>query len=261
MRVMKERLVVFDILGKSAHFRKFYTNSSSLTYDFPPPTAVRGMIAAILGIERDGYYGILSPERTRISISIHQPGRKVMQTINYIRTNKNDFSNPGHILARFLSGERVPYQVPMEVLLPLDQESSLKYRIYFQHTDEAVMRSFKDQMTGGFSVYPLYLGTSEFIADFRYGGEREYELRQGITDRISSVVNGEKLGERGIDLCASQGCQFVKERMPVAFKQGRELLKVSNFIYERFGRLFQADVREYATVSSHEGPPDTIVFI
>ncbi|MEW6380170.1 MAG: CRISPR-associated protein Cas5 [bacterium] len=258
---MKERLVVFDILGKIAHFRKFYTNSSSLTYDLPPPTVIRGMIAAILGIERDGYYDLLSPERTRIAASIHQPGRRFMQTINYIRTNKNDFSNPRHILARFLSGARVPYQVPMEVLLPLDQGSSLKYRIYFQHTDGAIMRMLKDQMASGFSVYPLYFGISEFIADFQYRGERDYELRQGIADRISSMVNGEKLNERGIDLCASQGCQFVKERMPAAFKQGRELLKVSSFIYERSGRPFTADVSEYAVVSSDDGLPDHIVFI
>jgi len=259
--MMAGSLLVFDLIGKLAHFRKFYTNSSSLTYDFPPPTALCGMIAAILGIERDVYYDLLSPERIRMSVSIRQPSRKVMQTINYIRTNKNDFSNPYHILSKFLSGERVPYQVPLEVLLPLEEGGSLRYRVYFQYTDEAIMRNLKKRMRAGASVYPLYFGISEFIADFRYQGEREYELRQGVAERISSAVNEEKLAERGIDILASQGCQFVKELMPAAFREGRELRKVSSFIYERYGRLFVADLREYAVVSSTEGLDEQVVFL
>jgi CRISPR-associated protein Cas5h len=132
---MKESLLIFDLVGKFAHFRKFYTNSSSLTYDFPPPTVIRGLIAAILGIEKDNYYDLLSPERTNISVSIQQPVRKVMQTINYTRTNKNDFSSPKNILTRFLAGERVPYQVPLEILLSTEERSSLQYRIYFNHEE------------------------------------------------------------------------------------------------------------------------------
>ena len=47
------KIIVFDIKGKFAHFRKFYTNSSSLTYGIPPRTAICGILAAILGLERD----------------------------------------------------------------------------------------------------------------------------------------------------------------------------------------------------------------
>ena len=49
-------LLVFDISGKFAHFRKYYTNSSSLTYLVPPRTSIYGLIAGILGLERDSYY-------------------------------------------------------------------------------------------------------------------------------------------------------------------------------------------------------------
>jgi CRISPR-associated protein Cas5h len=258
---MKESLLIFDLVGKFAHFRKFYTNSSSLTYDFPPPTVIRGLIAAILGIEKDNYYDLLSPERTNISVSIQQPVRKVMQTINYTRTNKNDFSSPKNILTRFLAGERVPYQVPLEILLSTEERSSLQYRIYFNHADEAIMKSLHHQLAGNFSIYPLYLGISEFIADFHFKGKKEYELRQGIAEKVSSVINVEKLGDHGIDFFSSEGCQFVKERMPVAFKRGRELLKVTSLIYERTGKPFRVELREYAAVSSDDGQVTNIVFI
>ena len=46
------RGVIFDIEGKFAHFRKIYTNSSSLSYLVPPRTTVQGIIAAMLGYER-----------------------------------------------------------------------------------------------------------------------------------------------------------------------------------------------------------------
>ncbi|MEW5801424.1 MAG: type I-B CRISPR-associated protein Cas5b [bacterium] len=258
---MTQSLLVFDLIGKLAHFKKFYTNSSSLTYDFPPPTVVRGVIGAILGIEKDNYYDFLSPERTMISVSVQQPVRKIMQTINYVRTNKNDFSSPKSILVRFLRGSRVPYQVPLEVVLSSEEGNSLTYRIYFKHADEAVMRSLKHQLASDYSIYPLYLGISEFIAGFHYRGEKKYDMKKGMAEKVSSVVNVEKLGHQGIDFLASEGCHFVKDRMPIAFKQGRELWKVSNLIYERSGKPFKADLKEYAAVSSDDGQTTDIVFI
>ncbi|PMP83238.1 MAG: type I-B CRISPR-associated protein Cas5, partial [Caldisericum exile] len=36
--------VIFEVFGDLALFRKFYTNTSILTYPFPPPTATLGII-------------------------------------------------------------------------------------------------------------------------------------------------------------------------------------------------------------------------
>lgn len=45
-----EKVLIFDIKGPMAHFRKFYTNSSSLSYLVPPKTVVAGLIAGLLGL-------------------------------------------------------------------------------------------------------------------------------------------------------------------------------------------------------------------
>ncbi|BBD73350.1 hypothetical protein HS1genome_1739 [Sulfodiicoccus acidiphilus] len=50
------RLLRVRIKGKMAHFRKVYSNSTSLSYYFPPRTTVLGIMAAALGMERDSYY-------------------------------------------------------------------------------------------------------------------------------------------------------------------------------------------------------------
>ena len=46
-------VLVFDIEGDMALFRKPYTTTSMVSYPFPPPTAVAGMLGAIVGINHE----------------------------------------------------------------------------------------------------------------------------------------------------------------------------------------------------------------
>ena len=85
---INEAVAVFDLTGSMAHFRKYYTNSSSLTYGFPPRSVLMGVVAAVLGMERDSYYETL--DRGRFSVAVKVPGRRLMQTVNYTRTKKED---------------------------------------------------------------------------------------------------------------------------------------------------------------------------
>ena len=52
---MPERVIVFDVWGDYAHFRKNYSTSSPLTYSFPPRTALSGLIGAIAGLDKSNY--------------------------------------------------------------------------------------------------------------------------------------------------------------------------------------------------------------
>jgi CRISPR-associated protein, Cas5h family len=72
-----EKVLVFDIKGPMAHFRKYYTNSSSLSYLFPPRTVVVGLIAGLLGLpserhtkeKRDIYYEKFDEKRCLVAVS------------------------------------------------------------------------------------------------------------------------------------------------------------------------------------------------
>lgn len=61
-------LLKFNIRGDWAHFRKPFSNISRLTYKVPPRMTVAGMLAGILGLERDSYYDTFSGDQYEFSV-------------------------------------------------------------------------------------------------------------------------------------------------------------------------------------------------
>ena len=46
-------ILVFDIFGDYAHFRKYFTNMSPTTFVVPPRTVLTGIIGALIGISKE----------------------------------------------------------------------------------------------------------------------------------------------------------------------------------------------------------------
>jgi len=225
-----DKLLIFDIQGPVAHFRKFYTNSSSLSYTFPPRTTITGLIAGMLGKERDSYYEDFGSEQCKIAISVRAPSRKIMQTVNYVRTKSLGELNlsAGHT------------QIPLEIVLPLKNFEKLKYRIYFYHSGDKVLYELKEKLESNKSVYPPYLGISEFIAEVKFvdliQGKQILRFSNSVTPvELVTVVNVEQILEGGLVFEPSSGetLQYVKERMPLEFDSERRLRKGVSFIYEK----------------------------
>lgn len=231
-----DKLLIFDIKGSMAHFRKFYTNSSSLSYTFPPRTTIIGLIAGILGIERDEYYEEFGSEKCRIAVSIKTPVRKIMQTVNYVQTKKDK----GGIKAVNLSARHT--QIPLEIILPLKSFDQIRYRVYIYHNGE-IFNKFKEILETGKFVYPPYLGISEFIAEIKFvdfikkGENHEIEKLSNPFDpvEIVTVVNAKQISKGGLIFERNFGetLQYVKERMPVEFDSERKIKRVASFIYEK----------------------------
>ncbi len=241
--------IVFDITGYMAHFRTFYTNSSSVSYGFPPRTAVIGIIAAILGYERDTYYEALSPENCKVSVSIVNPVRKFLQTVNYVRTKPDDdsFKNFRNALRTYLERKINTYQVGIEFVVPLKGE--LRYRIYFTSKDEELYDKLKKYLEEGKTYYPVYLGLTELLADIEYVGE--FPVEEPLKDRGVKSVIPEEYFEK-IDFSAP--LSLLLERMPHHFKVEngfRKLIKIKKFIYERLGR--EIPLTDYGGVVSIKG--------
>jgi len=101
-------VVVCDLRGKFGHFRRFYTNSSSLSYPIPPPTVVRGIVGAALGLERHEYAVRLAD--LRMGIGVRQPLRMIMQTVNALMVKSASDKE--------LRGFEARTQIPTQLLLP-----------------------------------------------------------------------------------------------------------------------------------------------
>ena len=239
MKTHIDRLLIFDIRGAMAHFRKFYTNSSSLSYSFPPRTTITGLIAGMLGIERDKYYEKFSCEKCKIGISVRVPIRKIMQTVNYIRTKSLGEIN--------LSAG--PTQIPLEIVLPLTDDEQLDYRIYFYHITE-LFDEFRKKLAAKKFVYPPYLGLSEFIAEIRFIDSIEDEGIEILSNSSKPVdivtpINAEQIQEGGLIFEYSSGkiLQYIKERMPIEFTPERRIKKVGSFIYEKNNNMAQLKIK------------------
>ena len=225
-----DSLLIFDVKGQMAHFRKFYTNSSSLSHDFPPRTTITGLIASLLGKQRDTYYEEFSSDRCKVSLSIRTSIRKIMQTVNYVRTK-----NLGELNA---SGG--PTQTPLEIVLPLCFASEIKYRIFFHHSDkEGIIKDLKKVLKSKEILYPSYLGLTEFIAetafvDYIEGDDIKLE-RTNQPIEVITIVNIERIQNKGLIFQdnASQVLRYVKEIMPLEFDRERRLKEKSSFIYEK----------------------------
>ena len=214
-----------------AHFRKFYTNSSSLSYLFPPRTTITGLIAGILGRVRDSYYEEFSSQYCRIAISIRTPVRKIMQTVNYIRTKS---------LAE-ITGSGGHTQIPLEILLPLPPYKEIKYRIYFWHKDSSLMENLEKCLRKGTFVYPPYLGITECIGKISFVDickgsnlemqEKKWEKEDTGLITVIPIKQIEKMPPLG----TLNGCKLIKEdRMPLEFNSKRLIKRGSEgYLFEK----------------------------
>ena len=85
-----ERLLVFDVWGDYAHFRRFYTTTSPLTFPIPPRTAICGLIGAILGLEKTNneYLKYFKLKDAFIGLRLLKPVKKTIISENFIHTKK-----------------------------------------------------------------------------------------------------------------------------------------------------------------------------
>ncbi|MEN2983774.1 MAG: type I-B CRISPR-associated protein Cas5b [Dictyoglomaceae bacterium] len=208
------RILVFDFYGKMAHFRKFYTNSSSLSYYFPPRTTIIGLIAGLLGYERDTYYELFSPEDTKITLSIRSPLRKVIQMINYVWADDVKYLNAS-------KGQHT--QVPFEIIFPQNIKENVCYRIFFFHRNEDILNALEEKIKNYTFCFPPYLGVTEFVGNIEFVGKGSMEKNEENRVILDSIISVDYIKNRAINLEIYPGAQYIKEKMPFSFDKNRML--------------------------------------
>lgn len=243
------KVLIFDLIGKMAHFRKYYTNSSSLTYYFPPRTTINGLIAGIIGLKRDSYYELFSKDKAFVGISIKSKLRKVFQVVNYVWAENVSQLN-------LSKGQHT--QIPVEIVLPLNLDNFIKYRIYFYHTDDKLLNEIHERVRNNKVVYPPYLGITEFLAKIEYVDFIEPVIQKVSKVKINSVLRLDYLTEG--ELIKSEQKLYIKERMPYDFDRNRVLNdEPKDFILELNDNIIEFNSkREIEVLSLKE---DNILFM
>lgn len=234
-----DRLLIFDLLGPMAHFRKFYTSSSSLSYAYPPRTTLAGIIAAVIGRQRDTYYEDLSCENCKIAISVREPLKKIMQTVNYIKTAEGDgFSTAEGVIKRFIDGDIKKYPTPLELVLSQATKEELRYRVYFWHSDKRIMDELIPKIREKKAVYPVSLGLSEFLGRLEFVDEvysqNIRKCKNAEMTKVVTVCNIEHIDELDFSNQKTENpLQYIEEKTPIEFGANREIKKKMNLIYEK----------------------------
>ena len=230
-------LTWFDVKGYMAHFRKFFSTTTSLSYVFPPRTTLMGLVAAIIGMDKDSYYELFSPRNLFISVRILSPVRVVLQTINYLKVKEQ----PEYTI-RGLYKEDTGYlkvyeriQVTTEfVINGWSPENTLAYRIFVaslsQDTHQYVEK-LNDYLNRGVSIYPVSLGPAYALAWIEGHGRItavEEESSGGNLINLISPVPLDYVEE--IDVGLGEKTIYYEEKVPRDMMNGRITRSTADYL-------------------------------
>ncbi|MCX8206813.1 MAG: type I-B CRISPR-associated protein Cas5b [Methanothrix sp.] len=233
---MQDSVLVFDVWGDYAHFRKIYTTTSPLTYSFPPRTAISGIVGAIAGLGKDEYFRYFFRDKAGIGCRILEPVKKVRIGENLIDTKKSMhmIHNRTQVRFEFLKDPR--------------------YRIYFRHSDDRFFGDLRKMLEEHRCVYTPCLGLSQLVCNFKFVGELSMRRCSDEFQEINSVVPLKcLLGSPEFE----EGREYFSEVMPCVMGEGREVMDYSEILYERNGMSIKARTRDAWELENG----DRIVFI
>ena len=204
--------VRFVVTGKLAHFRRFYTNSSSLTSPVPPPPPLRGLLGAALGLGPEYAQEL---EDCRFSVRLASPWRFLMQTANYLKVKTGELNLAG--------GEHT--QIPLQFVAPRRLEDRLRYEVLAVGPGvQAVAEALKRPR------YPLALGPAYALAQVE-----AVELVEGTAQK---GFEGALLGPLRADALASLkgDARLLHDRYPLRLAKDRGLLAAADLVVEAEGK-------------------------
>lgn len=228
-----DKVLVFDIWGEYAHFRKYYTTTSPLSYSIPPRTAVTGFIGEILGLGKEEYLKHFTKKQAFITVGLLNPVKKVRISENLIDTKS--------AIRMHLIKNRT--QIRFEFI------KDPKYRLYFYHTDEGLYALTKNLLANHKSIYTPYLGISEHIANFEFIGEINTQKRfsEDFVE-VDSVIPEDPTNKIGFET----NLEYFSETMPIEMDFDRTVVEYKNIMFERNGHRIKAKLKEFWELDNGE---------
>lgn len=250
------KLLSFRLSGPYAHFRKFYTNSSSLSYLIPPRTVIMGILASVLEYARDSYYQAFDPQKIKISARIAPETsiKKKMQSLNYIHSKYFSY------LCKLSSDgkKNMHTQCKLELLVP--HGKTIAYRIYIGTRDQSsveLLDQLESRLRQSNWGYGIYLGQRQFkgaIDKLKVHTEDSISFLEeaDYTDTLFVQDNNQVdvKDARNLDSC------IVVDQMPIHMQKestnnengaqnrlGREIQSVNRIVYEKSGKRIYGKFR------------------
>ncbi|MFZ7120020.1 MAG: CRISPR-associated protein Cas5 [Eubacteriaceae bacterium] len=214
------KIISFHLRGKMAHFRKFYSNSSALSYFVPPRTTICGIVAGLLGLGRDKYYEVFSINHFHVAMNSEKPLKKTIQTLNYLMIKS----------PRDLNGSQEHHsQTPTELIIPQDINLNfIDYKIFISHENQDITEQLINIFSNEGEFYKSMGACMSLGSAFNLGWIDSMEILEGETiekkseNLISSAIPLDKIKRINLE---SKGLDYkiIKEELPLEFNNNRQI--------------------------------------
>jgi len=239
------KMLIFDIWGRYAHYKKIYATTSALSYIIPSKTSLYGYIGAILGLSKveNTYLKYFQPGACRLSLRLMKP--IIMQRVN---TNLHPHDK-GVIKA---TQNRKPTTMEY-VYRP-------KYRIFITHEDETLLQDLEGHLTEHTAVYTPTLGLAYLLSNFKF--QQSVDVEECSTSiahsvEIESVIP--RAAFEGFDLNPETGNEIIEySQFALEINLQREVTDRTDILIDRTGKPIRAFVNRFNTYE-YEGKKHHIV--
>lgn len=205
---MLEDLISFDLCGKVAHFRKFYSTSSALTHTIPPRTTILGILAAIIGEYRDTYYE--SMDGLLIGVQVISPMKKIFQKFNFLKIDNKSLDQFAGIAANRT-------QTSMELIIPMNiREDDLKFRVFVgvNNKNHKKFQKLKSYLKSERNEFGITLGTAHFIGYL----ENVIEYNQFAKNEATDILLSTAIQTNQIEKLTSKNVSIEQDNFPLRMK-------------------------------------------
>ena len=164
----KISILSFRFHAKYGHFRKPYSNVSSLSYPFPPRTALAGLLGAILGVPKAEVSTKFDEKNLKIAVEIEHPIKTFTHVTNFRQdcSGKTDYSikrskrTKNQAQLKNIADCNKAAQIPQEIL------RYPSYILYINLTND--MYELVSRLKERRFVYTPCMGLSGFLAELDY---------------------------------------------------------------------------------------------
>lgn len=224
------RCLSLTISADWGHFRRVDRTVTKQTYRLPPRTTIAGLLAAVAGVNRDGYYDIFDQSSSAIAIQLIDGYRTMTVPTLGLGTNPNETMESAGGSGQKSVKVYYPDSTDNRQIHTYEVLVKPTYRIDIAVEDSEFYSVLKGHLEEGTSYYPPSMGLSEYLASVEYHGE--FEPTRQISDDPVSVQSA--VPDAVGDIVPTAGSSHRVERMPAfmeAHDGGRRTTSFSDYAF------------------------------
>jgi len=248
--MISKTALIFDISGEYGHFRKFNTTTSPLTYSIPTPSAIYGLLGAVLGVEREDSHNkiregtehlreVFSDKNAQIAVKSLSEIKKVNIGFNLLDT--------GSYQSFFNVTNRT--QIEYEIL------KDPKFRIFLLW-DHRLKNELTERLKNKRFHFNPYLGISQMTANIEFVGEKELiEISENEYVDFNSAINISEIQSKKspIDIDFIKARVFQVETFPLDMYVDRTIKRYGEILVEMNGDSVKASPNKKSFNVAGEG--------